>query len=291
MTATKPDLTKPVVPVVDEESPEQPLTARRSLSWLGVTLVLVGLVAVGYAVYRMVAPGIAVDRAQDQLTLDFDERLAIVEAGGTVETAPRDESPAVVSDPAEFDSADDVPVMFGMADGGSIGSAPQMEVPDGWHTEVPPPQGSPIGRIVIPAIDLDWMIVQGVSVPDLKQGPGHMPGTAMPGQMGNAVLSGHRTTYGAPFNKVDQLVHGDTIEVQTLIGTHTYEVVSQRIVHPREMWVTTQWDGAWLTLTSCHPKGSSQQRIITFAKLVDGPNAGAIAATTNVIYHPPEPPG
>jgi len=76
-----------------------------------------------------------------------------------------------------------------------------------------------------------------------------MPGTALPGQPGNAVISGHRTTYGAPFHDLDRVAAGDLVTVTTVTGTHVYQVVEARVVRPTEMWVTEQWSGSWLTLT------------------------------------------
>jgi sortase A len=92
------------------------------------------------------------------------------------------------------------------------------------------------------------------------------------------VISGHRTTYGAPFHELDTLVPGDLIEVETALGTHTYAVRETIIVRPTELWVTEPREGAWLTLTTCHPKFSSRQRLVVFAELVDGPNWEAIYA-------------
>lgn len=145
--------------------------------------------------------------------------------------------------------------------------------------EEPPPAGQPFAIIRIPTIDrLDegWTVVEGVTRSDLRNGAGHMTSTPLPGQPGNAVISGHRTTYGAPFHELDTLAPGDTIEVETAIGIHTYEVRETIIVKPTEVWVTDHRDGAWLTLTTCHPKFSSRQRLIVFAELVDGPNAAVI---------------
>ncbi len=105
-----------------------------------------------------------------------------------------------------------------------------------------------------------------------------MPRTPLPGMTGNSVISGHRTTYGAPFHELDDLSPGDSIEVDTALGTHTYEVREVIIVQPTELWVTEPREGAWLTLTTCHPKFSSRQRLIVFAELVDGPNWEAISA-------------
>ena len=145
--------------------------------------------------------------------------------------------------------------------------------------EPTPPDHEPFAIIRVPTIDRlasGWAVVQGVSVRDLRNGAGHMPKTPLPGQPGNAVISGHRTTYGAPFHELDQLVPGDRIEVETAIGVHVYEVRETVIVRPTEVWVTDDRPGAWLTLTTCHPKFSSRQRLVVFAELVDGPNGGAI---------------
>ena len=99
-----------------------------------------------------------------------------------------------------------------------------------------------------------------------------MPGTPLPGQPGNAVISGHRTTHGRPFHDFDQLVAGDRVEVDTGIGTHVYEVRESFIVAPTDVWVTDSRPGAWLTLTTCNPKYSARERLIVTAELVAGPN-------------------
>ena len=109
-------------------------------------------------------------------------------------------------------------------------------------------------------------------------GPGHMPGTALPGQPGNAVISGHRTTYGRPFFDFDQLVPGDRIEIETAIGLHVYEVDDSFIVEPTEVWVTEDKPGGWLTLTTCNPKFSARERLIITARLVQGPNLDYVNA-------------
>jgi sortase A len=145
--------------------------------------------------------------------------------------------------------------------------------------EEAPPAGQAFAIIRIPTIDRlkdGWTVVEGVTRTDLRNGAGHMPTTPLPGQPGNAVISGHRTTYGAPFHELDQLVPGDLIEVETAIGVHTYAVRETTIVRPTELWVIQERPGAWLTLTTCHPKFSSRQRLIVFAELIDGPNARAI---------------
>ena len=146
-------------------------------------------------------------------------------------------------------------------------------------TESVPFGGDAVGRIVIPRAEVDWAVVEGVGSAQLRTGAGHMPGTALPGEPGNAVISGHRTTYGAPFAHLERLVPGDPITVETATGTHTYAVVETRIVGPTEIWVIEQWRGAWLTLTTCHPRYSAAERLVVFAHLVAGPNAGVILAS------------
>ncbi len=123
-------------------------------------------------------------------------------------------------------------------------------------------------------------MVHGVTVDDLRNGAGHMPDTPLPGQPGNSVISGHRTTYGAPFHEFDQLRPGDRIEVETAIGTHGYEVREVFVVAPTDVWVTEPREGGWLTLTTCHPKYSAAERLIVVAEMVDGPNAVAIQGQT-----------
>lgn len=121
-----------------------------------------------------------------------------------------------------------------------------------------------------------WTVVEGVGTAELKTGAGHMPDTPLPGMPGNAVISGHRTTYGAPFNELDELVPGDIITVETAVGVHTYVVRKSIIVDPQDVWVTDPRPGAWLTLTTCNPEFSSRERLVIFAELVAGPNWEAI---------------
>ncbi|MCU1455934.1 MAG: sortase family protein LPXTG-site transpeptidase [Actinomycetia bacterium] len=131
------------------------------------------------------------------------------------------------------------------------------------------PQGDAVGHIVIPKIGVDKYVVQGVGVPDLRKGPGHYPNTPMPGQAGNAAIAGHRTTYGAPFNRLDELNVDDQIQITTTQGTFTYKVDKQPYaVQPTQTDVLAPTTGATLTLTTCTPKFSASQRLIVQAALV-----------------------
>ncbi|HEV2888911.1 MAG TPA: class E sortase [Frankiaceae bacterium] len=141
----------------------------------------------------------------------------------------------------------------------------------------PIPIGSGVAVIRVPRFGRDWarVVVEGVDLRDLRKGPGHYPGTALPGQTGNFVVSGHRTTYGAPFNRVDELKPGDAIVIETRDTWYTYRVTSTEIVRPTAVEVTypvpKQRDAKpakpLITLTSCHPKYSARQRFVVYGEL------------------------
>lgn len=152
-----------------------------------------------------------------------------------------------------------------------------------YFPEDSPEIGTELGTIVIPRLDLDKVIVEGVDRGELKRGPGHMPWTPLPGQAGNAVISGHRTTYGAPFFRLDELSPGDEILVETVVGTHTFVVRESVVVLPTDVWVTNPRPGAWLTLTTCNPRFSARQRLVIVAELVGGPNLEYAQAIKNGI--------
>jgi sortase A len=141
-----------------------------------------------------------------------------------------------------------------------------------YFPEDDPEPGDGFARIIVSKVGLDAVIFEGVDTETLKLGPGHMPGTALPGQPGNAVVSGHRTTYGRPFYDFDLLEQGDRIVVETVIGKSVYEVRASFVVAPTDVWVTAEKGGAWLTMTTCNPKFSARERLIITAELVSGPN-------------------
>ena len=129
--------------------------------------------------------------------------------------------------------------------------------------------GQALGLIEIPDISVDLVFVAGVGKQELKLGPGHYPGTPLPGQFGNAAIAGHRTTYGAPFSDLDLLEAGDEIVVTYPSATYVYLVTSTSIVTPDDVSVIATKDSSKgsLTLTTCHPKGSAAQRLIISAEL------------------------
>ena len=128
--------------------------------------------------------------------------------------------------------------------------------------------GDPMGRIVMPAIGVSEVFVEGTGAGDLRTGPGHYPATPLPGERGTVAIAGHRTTYGAPFRRIDQLDRGDRIELRMPYGRFVYRVERTRIVPPTETSVTDRVDHDRLVLSACHPLYSAAKRIIVFARLV-----------------------
>ncbi|MDN5747811.1 MAG: class E sortase [Pseudonocardia sp.] len=135
---------------------------------------------------------------------------------------------------------------------------------------------TPLGRIQIDAIGLDVQYAAGVHPSVLERGPGHWPGTAAAGQAGNAVISGHRTTYTAPFGDLDLLVAGDTITVQDTAGSAvTFRVTDTTVVPEseyREFVLREPADptARRLTLFACAPKGDRTHRIVVRALAEEG---------------------
>jgi sortase A len=135
-----------------------------------------------------------------------------------------------------------------------------------------PVPGDAIGIIRIPRLGANYAyaIVEGVSTDDLKKGPGHYPGTALPGAIGNFVVSGHRTTYLAPFNGLGELSPGDAIVIETRDTWYTYRVTGSQTVLPTDVAVILPVPGkpkakptkALITLTTCTPKYSASHRLI-----------------------------
>ena len=130
----------------------------------------------------------------------------------------------------------------------------------------PPDLGDGIARIEIPKIQVNWIVVEGVTVEALKKGPGHFPGTAYPGDKGNTVISGHRATYGEPFARMNEVVVGDSIKLTTLRGAFDYTVIEKKIVKPTDLSVVQDFQDERLTLTTCEPRYGSKLRMIVVAK-------------------------
>ena len=140
--------------------------------------------------------------------------------------------------------------------------------------------GESLTRIKIPAIGVDVVVVEGTGPDALRAGAGHYKSTPLPCENGNVAIAGHRTTYGRPFHDIDLLKPGDTITLETPIGSCTYTINAAPtarhalsdggapfIVTPTDVSVVANSTKPMLTLTSCHPKGSAAQRIVIQASL------------------------
>jgi sortase A len=131
--------------------------------------------------------------------------------------------------------------------------------------------GIDFGTVQIPAIGLSETIRSGVASSVIDQGVAHWAGTALPGEPGNVVLAGHRTTHTSPFHDLDRLRIGDLVFLRDGRGFDVmYRVSDSFIVDPTAIWITYDRGVASLTMFACHPKGSAAQRIVVTADLVAG---------------------
>ena len=294
------------------DRPPPPRDWRWYVGNVGKSLIAVGILMFGFVAYQLWGTGIENAASQRALSNEFEELLASVEP---VTFEPVETEAADALDPADGGAgasvdagtdADDTP-----ADGrvDDVDSGEGVE-PDADADEQPPTivdetpavvpveeqniplveNGDAIARLEIPAIGADDIVVAGVETSDLKRGPGHFPDTPLPGQLGNAAIAGHRTTWGQPFHNVDKLEIGDELKVTTLNGEYVYRVTGQRIVQPSEYQVvaTTDPTTSTLTLISCHPKWTSQQRIVIFSELDE--EASAALGEPVINYGRPEEP-
>jgi len=255
---------------------------------VGRFFITTGIVVLLFVGYQLWGTGLQEASAQNDLGDDFDSLLESFDepaVSTTTTTAPVETTAAPATTTT---TTTEVP-----AAGGTI-PVDDDELAEALFRE----GGEAIARIEIPDVDVSKVVVEGVQVEDLRNGPGHYRATVFPGQVGNAGIAGHRTTYGAPFNRIDELLPGDEIRVQTVQGEHVYRVLSAAeafgadvrgslgpdfvlpedadsvghiIVPPSATWVLGDFGDNRLTLTACHPKFSARLRIIVAAELISEP--------------------
>jgi sortase A len=165
-----------------------------------------------------------------------------------------------------------------VADVGNVSEKAEL-LADAFEREAKAGEG--IGRIAIPAIDLDIVVIEGTDTTSLQKGPGHYSpsengdlakqgdGSAFPGQGETIGIAGHRTTYLAPFRRIEEISKGDEVTLQMPYATFTYEVEKSEIVSPSEVEVVRNVGYERLVLTACHPLYSAAQRYVQFARLTD----------------------
>ena len=271
---------------------------RRVLRILGRTLIVGGLLVLGYLVFELWGTGLHHSSAQRRLRAEFEAALSsFPEPPSAIATTSSTSSALAGSAPdtrapARIPPATEPPIVArGHAPSttatppattgppSTLGppetpapSAPPTAPPTTPPPTVPPPRpefadGDPVARLEIPRIGVDQIVVAGVGVDQLRQGPGHYRETPLPGEHGNTAIAGHRTTYGAPFGNLDQLAPGDEIVTTTYAGRFVYRVTATTIVTPLDVGVIAPTPDDRLTLTSCHPKYSARERIIVSAAL------------------------
>ncbi|WP_162799266.1 class E sortase [Nocardioides sp. 616] len=155
--------------------------------------------------------------------------------------------------------------------------AEQRDHPKGHKAK--PKTGDGLNVLHIPRLgdDWEWVVVEGVALETLNDGPGHFPDTALPGKVGNYAVAGHRATHGEPFAQLDQLLEGDKVYVEAPDGWYTYEVTWSRIVAPTQLDVVAPVPGQpgrkptaqTMTLVTCHPRWGSSERLVVGAQLVE----------------------
>jgi LPXTG-site transpeptidase (sortase) family protein len=208
------------------------------LGFVGELLLTAGLLVLLYVAYVLWGTGLQTDRAQDDLREQIEATW----------DAPADESPEDAS--AEVDDTINLADVFGIIRAPRLGG------------------------------DWEWIVVDDVGLGDLARGPGHYPDSARPGELGNLAIAGHRSGWGAPFQNLDKLQVGDTIEIETAHGEWTYTVdTAPTIIQPTDVWVVDPVPGAGqgaepserrITLTTCHPRYGSSQRMYISGVLSSG---------------------
>ncbi len=273
------------------DRPPDPHDWRFWVGTLGKVLIATGLLLFGFVAYQLWGTGIETARAQDDLENQFEAQLA-ADYVPPVPTAAPDDDPSAT--PARDSTATTVPTVPTVTTNESSTEVSPSTVADTTLPEitddditlpdavdlsdvaVEQPErriidGEVLARLEIPRISEQPMyIVPGVSLNNLKKGPGHYPDTPLPGQLGNAAIAGHRTTYGAPFFDVDQLRANDELIVTYTNGDRfVYDVTFTEIVSSSDYYVVATSDPniAELTLTSCDPKYTARNRIVVHSVL------------------------
>jgi len=216
---------------------------------IGAVIFAFGILVLLFVAYQLWGTSITTRLHQEALRKQFNQELAAVRAERVQKARP--ETATTTTQP----TSGVVPVSPGIA----------------------PPEGQPIGTIDIPAIGAHFVVVQGTGAADLQLGPGHYENTPLPGQVGNAAIAGHRTTYLHPFYSLNALVAGNPIYVTTTQGRFRYDVATVQIVDPTDVAILNPTPAPTLTLTTCNPRYSASQRLVVQATLVSPPAAAPIA--------------
>lgn len=220
----------------------------RALSVAGRLLLALGVLVLLFTAYQLWGTGIGEAHSQSELRARLDHELPT----GAAATTHRVTAAAKANEKATAKAR------------ATAKAAPLQLAPS-----VPAPApGQPIGEIRIPSIGLDQVVVEGVAETDLMKGPGHYPGTPLPGEAGNVGVAGHRTTYAHPFYDLNRVAPGDQVILTTPQGVFVYMAISQQVVAPTDVAVIAATTTPTLTLTTCNPRYSAATRLVLHAALI-----------------------
>jgi sortase A len=232
----------------------RPAGARASNA--GRVMSLVGMVLVGFLLFQVTGSTVTHERNQRLLLARF-EQIAPLQAN----------PPGCGSTPTP--AADDGLLTEAEASGEADPAEAEPEI---IPAPEPPARGDPIGILQIPSIAVEEVVVQGTRPTDLRSGPGHLRGTSMPGEPGNAAIAGSRLANGAPFRHLNKLEKGDKIEVSTAKGRFKYEVTAVRRVSEGDLDpIRAKGAGSTLTLVTSAPAFLANERVAVVAQLQTKP--------------------
>lgn len=254
MTTTVDESSKPPESRTKDKPPQprrhrhRPEGGWRVVHVLGWVLVWVGLAVLWFAVYTLWGTRAQTQAAQRELQDQLQERIdQFASIQGSTAPTPEEQQRLLATASADVAKA-------GPVDG--------------------------VARIRIPKLGLSAVVVNGTERESLQHGPGLFDVylddgvTPVPAAPGNTTIAGHRTTFGAEFNRIDELVPGDDIFLDSVAGTTAYTVSAQQVVDPMDTSVALQFGDSRLTLSTCNPKFSARTRLIVTAKMTAGPFMG-----------------
>lgn len=263
---------EPVTVVSASSLPPAPPPAPRAAgsegqraSSVGRVLSIVGLVIVGFFAYQLTGSALVHARSQRLLLQEFKEQ-APLQAVNPADEANADASTDGLLSPDEA--------------AGEVVDPEDVE-PELIAAAEPPARGDPIGIIQIPKLGVEQVVVQGTGPAELRAGPGHLRGTSMPGEPGNAAIAGSRVSNGAPFKQLPLLDEGDRIDVTTAVGRFRYDVRSVRRVRSGQPDpVRASGGGSTLTLVTSTPTFLAYDRLVVVAELQTKPVAPRFTPVT-----------
>lgn len=221
---------------------QAPRRPRKALRRLGTALAIVGAALLVWAavVYFWQEPftGVYADYQQGRLEREYEKRVA---------GEPLPPEDAAATNPAQLQRA--------------IARAARA-----YRTSLA--HGAAMGRLFVPRLDLERIVINGAEVSDLRTGPGRDLRTFMPGESELVYIAGHRTTYGAPFRHIDDLRPGDRIVLEVPYGRFEYRVTGHAVVLPSDVDRLRSRGREELHLQASHPPYSAARRYVVSARFV-----------------------